>query len=42
MQLLQKSLLSAELSLGLLSMKHSDKDKAFIQCLQKHVEVIKK
>ncbi len=37
--LLQKSLLSAELSLGLLSTKHAEKDKAFIQCLQKHVEV---
>ena len=39
MQLLQKALLSAELSLGLLKMKGVDTEKAFKQSLQKHVEV---
>ena len=38
-QLLQKALLSAELSLGLLKMKNVDKNKAVQQALQKHVEV---
>lgn len=38
-QLLQKALLSAELALGLLRMKNVDKEKAFTQLLQKHVEV---
>ena len=39
MQLLQKALLSAELSISLLEMKNVDENKALIQSLQKHVEV---
>lgn len=37
--LLQKALLSAELALGLLRMKNVDREKAFMQLLQKHLEV---